>query len=145
MRLPLKWAPLVALAACLLPVQAWSEEKSQVLAPGYGPLQFQAPAAGSYQLPPLGAAADGKVLDSNAIARRLHQLSGDKLVLMGFIYTHCPDVNGCPLASFVMKKVQRRLLDRTGRVVLAAEGNRGCPRKSTGQPNRRPHRRPVRR
>jgi cytochrome c peroxidase len=36
---------------------------------------------------------------------------GDKLVVMGFIYTHCPDVNGCPLASFVMKQLQMRLLE----------------------------------
>ncbi|MCZ6831511.1 MAG: SCO family protein [Gammaproteobacteria bacterium] len=88
-----------------------SEEKPQILAPGYGPLQFQPPAAGSYQLPPLGIAADGKVLDSSGVQRRLQQLTGDKLVLMGFIYTHCADVNGCPLASFVMKKVQAQLLE----------------------------------
>ena len=42
---------------------------------------------------------------------RLHDLLGDKLVLLGFIYTHCPDLNGCPLASYVMKQVQLRLLE----------------------------------
>ncbi len=104
------WAPALALISCLLPVQGLSSEKSQVLAPGYGPLQFQPPAAGTYQLPPLGVAADGKVLDSNGAQRQLHQLTGDKLVLMGFIYTHCSDINGCPLAGFVMKKVQSLLL-----------------------------------
>jgi len=105
------WAPLLALTACLLSPMGASEEKPQILAPGYGPLQFEAPAAGSYQLPPLGLAADGNVLDSAGNKRRLHQLTGDKLVLMGFIYTHCPDINGCPLASFVMKKVQAQLLE----------------------------------
>lgn len=45
---------------------------------------------------------------------RLHEVFGDKLVLMGFIYTHCPDINGCPLASFVMKQVQARLADEPG-------------------------------
>jgi cytochrome c peroxidase len=94
----------------LLSFTAWSEDKPQVLAPGYGPLQFDAPSPGTYQLPPLFAAPDGAVLDSAGTRRRLHDLTGDKLVLMGFIYTHCPDVNGCPLASFVMKKVQAQLL-----------------------------------
>ena len=37
---------------------------------------------------------------------QLSELLGDKLVLLGFIYTRCSDINGCPLASYVMKKVQ---------------------------------------
>lgn len=106
-----RWAPVLALTVSVLCAQSVSEDRPQILAPGYGPLQFQPPAAGSYQLPPLGAAADGRVLDSSGRKRRLHQLTGDKLVLMGFIYTHCPDVNGCPLASFVMKKVQAQLVE----------------------------------
>lgn len=84
-----------------------------MLAPGYGPLEYVPPAAGTYQLPPLGNAVDGDVIDSNGKSWRLQQLTGDKLVLMGFIYTHCPDINGCPLASFVMKQVQTRLADDT--------------------------------
>jgi cytochrome c peroxidase len=44
----------------------------------------------------------------------LQDLIGDKLVLLGFIYTHCSDVNGCPLATFVMKKVQDRLVQDAG-------------------------------
>lgn len=106
-----RWASALALATCLLAPHGWGENKPQVLAPGYGPIQFDAPAPGTYLLPPLGAAADGKVLDSNGTPHRLQQLTGDKLVLMGFIYTHCPDVNGCPLASFVMKKVQAQLME----------------------------------
>ena len=88
-----------------------AENSVKVLAPGYGPLEFVPPAAGSYELPPLGAAVDGKVVDMNGEALRLHDLVGDKLVVMGFIYTHCPDVNGCPLASYVMKQLQMRLLE----------------------------------
>ncbi len=89
---------------------AWPDT-TQVLAPGYGPLEFEPPAAGSYQLPPLGPAVDGTVINMEGQPLRLHDLMGDKLVVMGFIYTHCPDVNGCPLASFVMKQLQFRLLE----------------------------------
>ncbi len=111
MRFTRWWAPLLALTACLQSPPGMCQEKPQVLAPGYGPLQFTPPAAGTYKLPPLGKAGDGRVLDSTGTKLRLTEVTGDKLVLMGFIYTHCPDVNGCPLASFVMKKVQSRLVE----------------------------------
>jgi cytochrome c peroxidase len=82
----------------------------QVLAPGYSPLEFEPPAPASYALPPLGDAADGPVLDSDGRAHRLHDKLGDKLVVLSFIYTRCSDVNGCPLATFVLKGVQDRVL-----------------------------------
>ena len=97
--------------ACLAqPV--WSE--TVILAPGYGELEYTPPAAGSYRLPPLGDAVDGKVRDSAGRATTLHEQLDGKLVLMGFIYTHCPDVNGCPLASYVMKQVQAKLVEEPG-------------------------------
>lgn len=87
---------------------SWSE--TTVLAPGYGELQYTPPAPGTYHLPPLGKAADGRVLDAAGKSMQLHDVLNDKLVLLGFIYTHCPDVNGCPLASYVMKQVQEKLV-----------------------------------
>ena len=81
-----------------------------ILAPGYGELEYDPPAPGSYALPALGEAVDGKVRDSNGKEWTLHDVMDGKLVLMGFIYTHCPDVNGCPLASYVMKQVQAKLV-----------------------------------
>ena len=100
---------MMAISTCLN-TQAFAEG-ARVLAPGYGPLEYIPPIAGSYQLPALGKAVDGDVLDDNGRKMRLHELQGDKYVLMGFIYTHCPDINGCPLASYVMKQVQGRLLE----------------------------------
>ena len=44
------------------------------LAPGYSPLPFPVPKPGSYQLPAMGFAADGKVLDSDGKAMNLHDL-----------------------------------------------------------------------
>jgi cytochrome c peroxidase len=81
----------------------------QVLAPGYSALSFPAPEAGSYLLPSLGNAADGELLDSTGAAATLHALYTDKIIVLSFIYTSCNDVNGCPLASFVLSLVQRRL------------------------------------
>lgn len=81
----------------------------QVLAPGYSALEFPAPEPGTYSLPPLGRAADGLLLDSAGAAVRLHELYDDKTIVLSFIYTSCPDVNGCPLATFVLSRVQERL------------------------------------
>ncbi|MCP5202128.1 MAG: SCO family protein [Gammaproteobacteria bacterium] len=81
----------------------------KIIAPGYAALNYEAPIPGSYRLPPLGAAADGDIVDSSGAQRRLHQAFGDGVTLLAFIYTSCDDVNGCPLATFVMAQVARRL------------------------------------
>jgi cytochrome c peroxidase len=77
-----------------------------VLAPGYSKLDFPAPVPGTYTLPALWAAADADVLTGDGEAVRLHELMGDKAVIMSFIYTSCGDVNGCPLATFVLSQLQ---------------------------------------
>lgn len=100
-----------------LPMAAFSQQqphhkptaKSQVLAPGYSALNFPAPVPGSYALPPLGEAADGVLLDSSRTMVRLHEVFDGKTIVLSFIYTSCPDVNGCPLATFVLSQVQERL------------------------------------
>ncbi|MEJ2456493.1 MAG: cytochrome c peroxidase [Candidatus Thiodiazotropha sp.] len=76
------------------------------LAPGYGELGYAPPPVGSYQLPPLGQAADGEVLDSEGRSQRLHRLFGDRYVLLAFIYSRCSDLDGCPLSSFVFYKIK---------------------------------------
>ena len=103
---------LVALPAMAAAEQQPHHEgahQPQVLAPGYSALKFQAPAAGSYSLPSLGKAADGVLLDSSGAPATLHALYNDKTIVLSFIYTSCPDVNGCPLATFVLSQVQQRL------------------------------------
>lgn len=98
----------------LLLAVAFARAEPVILAPGYGELDYTAPAAGTYRLPPLGDAVDGRVVDAAGTPTTLHDAMDGKVVLLGFIYTHCPDVNGCPLASYVMKQVQARLVDEAG-------------------------------
>ncbi|MBK6658379.1 MAG: SCO family protein [Proteobacteria bacterium] len=80
-----------------------------VLAPGYSPLNYPAPLPGSYQLPPIQPAADAAYVDSRGQRGQLHDLYAGRVTILSFIYTHCDDVNGCPLASFVMGQIARRL------------------------------------
>lgn len=84
-------------------------DASQAPAPGWGALGFDAPDAGTYALPSLGAAGDSEVLRSDGSATTLHRVFGRELVLFSFIYASCSDLNGCPLASAVLQRVQRRL------------------------------------
>jgi cytochrome oxidase Cu insertion factor (SCO1/SenC/PrrC family) len=111
----MKWLATILLLT--LPTLAASQQphheqagRPQILAPGYAALQFPVPEAGSYLLPAFGNAADGELLDSSGNSVTLHDLYADKLVVLSFIYTSCNDVNGCPLASFVLGLIQRRLL-----------------------------------
>ena len=107
--------PVLLLAT--LPAMAASQQQPhhpvtpepQVLAPGYSVLEFQAPEPGTYALPPLGEAADGKLVDSTGATVSLHDIFDRKTIVLSFIYTSCPDVNGCPLATFVLGQVRKRL------------------------------------
>ena len=81
-----------------------------VPAPGWEALRSPAPEPGSYQLPALGDAGDGAVLDTQGRPRRLHAFLGDKAVVLAFVYRSCPDMNGCPLANFVLSGIQKRIL-----------------------------------
>ena len=112
--------PAVLLAAgvfCLIPAatlhaqqpQHRHEAPAQILAPGYRVLEYEAPEPGTYQLPPLGRAGGGLVLDETGRERPLDEFLGDKFVVLSFIFTSCNDVNGCPLATFVLGQLQQRL------------------------------------
>ncbi|GAA0405553.1 hypothetical protein GCM10009133_12720 [Cocleimonas flava] len=79
------------------------------LAPGYGSLGYKMAAAGSYKLPPLGNAPDGKILDEQGRENSLHDIYEGKYTLLSFIYSNCKDVNGCPLASYVFYKLKAEM------------------------------------
>ena len=63
-------------------------------------------AIGSYNLPVLNDAPDGKVLDEKGNAVKLHELYQGKYTLLNFMYSNCKDVNGCPLSSYVFYKIK---------------------------------------
>ena len=79
------------------------------MAPGYAPLSFTPPGPGTYALPAMGMAGDGQVLNSQGNVTRLHDYLGNKPTVLSFIFTTCDDVNGCPLATYVMRSVQDAL------------------------------------
>jgi cytochrome c peroxidase len=78
----------------------------QPRAAGYGDLGYAVPPAGTYNLPSLGIAADGVVLNSDNEEQQLRSLFEEKYVLLSFIYSRCDDVNGCPLSSYVFYQIK---------------------------------------
>ena len=74
------------------------------------PLQlFTPPPAGSYSLPPIQAAPRGRVLDEAGRGHALADYVTGRITLLSFIYTHCTDPAGCPLAISTLAQVRDRL------------------------------------
>lgn len=105
---------LILVSTALFTSTGFSQQNSgdgQVLAPGWNELEYEPPEVGSYELPPIGIAGDGRVLDGDGNSTTLHSLMGDKVVVLSFIYSSCSDANGCPLATHVLEKLQDQLLE----------------------------------
>jgi len=79
------------------------------LAPGYGDLTYALPKVGDYTLPVLAHAADGVVLNTQGQVESLHEIYKGKYTLLSFIYSHCGDVNGCPLSSHVFNQLKSKM------------------------------------
>jgi len=82
------------------------KQQVELLAPGYGALDYPAPKPGSYNLPAFGFAKDAKVLNVNGDYVNYHDLFKGKYTFLSFIYTRCTDVNGCPLSHLVFNRIQ---------------------------------------
>ena len=84
-------------------------EQTQVLAPGWGKLEYELPQPGTYSLPVINTAAGGKVVKTDGVSADLSDFFHEKITILSFIYTSCDDVNGCPLSIFVLHQLQDRL------------------------------------
>src|SRR5829696_6696910 len=99
-------AGLVAIALAALPPAAAAHE-GHAPPPGAGVRSryaFPLPAPGSYGLPPIKAAGDGRVLDEDGREQALRQLLLGRATVLAFIYTRCGDL--CPAASLDMSQLQ---------------------------------------
>ncbi|MCO7595599.1 MULTISPECIES: SCO family protein [Pseudomonas] len=79
--------------------------------------------------------ADVALLDQDGLPVRLEKdLVGDRLVVMGFIYTSCTTV--CPVVSSIMSKVQQQLGGRVGEEVqlvsISVDPQRDDPKRLLG-------------
>ncbi len=68
---------------------------------------YDPPTPGSYVLPAIDEAADGTVLNAEGKAMPLHELIGDRIALLSFIYTRCADPKACLQATGVLAELQQ--------------------------------------
>ncbi len=69
-------------------------------------LEYDPPAAGTYDLPAIQAAVDGPVVDADGTKRNLFDYMGDRHVFLSLMYTSCTDGKGCPLARGVFHMME---------------------------------------
>jgi protein SCO1 len=67
---------------------------------------YEAPRAGTYQLPVIKPAADGALFESTGKATNLSALLAGKISVVSFIYTRCGDGRACPYATSVLNRLQ---------------------------------------
>ena len=68
-----------------------------------------APQPGSYALPALRFAPDGQLRNEQGARESLSAARGNAITLLSFIYTHCADGQGCPLATQTLGMVAARV------------------------------------
>jgi cytochrome oxidase Cu insertion factor (SCO1/SenC/PrrC family) len=74
------------------------------------PPRFEAPAPGSYELPPIHAVRDHELLDEQGQKTQLLGLSAGEAALVSFIFLSCPDA--CPAATATLARLDAELAER---------------------------------
>jgi protein SCO1 len=99
-------SPFLSLAAALMALSVagagGAAEIGRTASYDYDP-----PEPGTYTLPIVKSAADGKVLDSAGRSRRLVELTRGRITVLSFIYTRCAEAKACPYATGVLNQLHR--------------------------------------
>ena len=69
--------------------------------------EYTPPEPGTYELPPIKAAGDGRVLGTDGKARKLLDIMEGHITVLSFIYTRCRDPQACPFASGVLYDIHK--------------------------------------
>lgn len=72
---------------------------------------YTPPEPGTYELPPIMAAGDGRVLKAGGKKAKLLDLMEDHITVLSFIYTRCRDPYACPFASGVLYDIHQATKD----------------------------------
>jgi protein SCO1 len=101
--------PALAAAACVALIAAPARSHELPRAPRQ---EFVAPAPGTYALPVIDVAPNGRVVDSDGHRAMFSRYTRGKTTLLSFMYTYCVDPVGCPLAYATLVTLRERLLAR---------------------------------
>lgn len=76
-------------------------------APAAGAARFEAPAPGTYQLPPIDRVGQHHLLGTRGVAEPLIGLADGELALISFVYLNCGEA--CPLATAMLHRLDGEL------------------------------------
>ena len=135
-------ALLLAAGAAALPAVAESHEAGTPPAAGElaasSPPLYELPAAGSYELPVIDRVGQHRLLDAKGEFRPLLEVPEDGCALVAFVYLHCTDASGCPLALASLQQADRAvagrddLRDRVRLVTVSFDPARDGPESMAG-------------
>ncbi len=106
--------------------------------PSAPPLLYELPAAGSYELPVIDRVGQHRLLDAKGELRPLLEVPEDGCALVAFVYLHCTDASGCPLALASLQQADRAvagrddLRDRVRLVTVSFDPARDGPESMAG-------------
>ncbi|NPA42276.1 MAG: SCO family protein [Aquificae bacterium] len=70
---------------------------------------FPVPEPGTYQLPHIKEVKNHILLNEEGKPVRLYNLKKNKVAVVSFIYTNCPDKYGCNLSTFILSQLDKAL------------------------------------
>lgn len=113
---------MLAAVALVVPVAVVAEEAATDRPHGVDPSQagytygvsvfkpeYTPPPAGSYALPVIDTVSNHALVDIAGKPTRLFALAGDRVAIIGFVYTTCTDAQGCPVSFAVLHGLDRAL------------------------------------
>lgn len=103
---------VIGLAGAYLATVAPADDGGPALQPSS--FDYPAPEPGTYRLPPIERAADGKVLDAQGREVSLRAQSDGRITLLSFFYGNCDDEQGCPLAIATLMGVYQSAQEDAG-------------------------------
>jgi len=90
-----------------VPAKAERPARPELSLPRLAEYDYNPPAPGSYHLPVIKLAGDGRVVGPDGKDASLHDLLRGRISLMSFIYTRCGDPRACPRATGTLYQLHR--------------------------------------
>ncbi len=94
---------------------------------------FEPPEPGTYKLPKIKKISDHSLINSEGKRVSLYNLKEDRIAIVSFIYTNCPEKYGCPLSNFIMSQLYKvissdpQLKGRVSLITISFDPERDTP------------------
>lgn len=125
-------AALILALALLAPTsRAHAEHAHAEATEGTEAPLFEPPEPGSYELPAIFRVPEHRLIDTAGTQVPVLGLGESELALVSFIYTHCSQADGCPLAIATLQRLDRQLAGQIGvrLVTVSFDPERDTPEK----------------